>query len=165
MFQLKPLSRERIPLALEKAERYSLLNEPRESESICLDILEVDPTNQQALVTLLLAITDQFSSGWSSQIKNVGNILPRLTSEYERHYYAGIICERQAKAILGQSAPGYRSHAYHWFREAMEKYEMAETLSPPDNDDAVIRWNSCARIIMKEDLEAGTEVHTEQFLE
>jgi len=55
MFQIKPLSKENIPAALEKAERYRLLNEPMPTESICLDILEADPENQKAIVTLLLA--------------------------------------------------------------------------------------------------------------
>jgi len=36
------------------------INEPEEAESICLDILEVDADNQEVLVMLLLAITDQF---------------------------------------------------------------------------------------------------------
>ena len=55
MSELKSLHKDAIPAALEKAERYRLLNEPGEAESICLDILHVDPENQQAIVTLLLA--------------------------------------------------------------------------------------------------------------
>ena len=35
-FQLKTLSPEAVPRALAKAERYRLLNEPGEAESICL---------------------------------------------------------------------------------------------------------------------------------
>ena len=46
MFQLKSLSMEGITAALDKAERYRLLNEPREAESICLDVLEIDPENR-----------------------------------------------------------------------------------------------------------------------
>ena len=64
MSELKQLSPQAIPAALEKAERYRLLNEPREAESICLDVLEADPDNQQALITLLLAVTDRFSKGY-----------------------------------------------------------------------------------------------------
>jgi len=45
---------------LTKAERYRLLNEPEEAESICRDILDVDPTHEAALVNFLLALTDQF---------------------------------------------------------------------------------------------------------
>ena len=60
MFELKPISSAGIPRAIAKAERYRLLNEPEEAESICLDILQVDADNQEVLVMLLLAITDQF---------------------------------------------------------------------------------------------------------
>jgi hypothetical protein len=60
VFQLKPLSKNAIPAALVKAERYRLLNEPGEAESICLDVLQIDPGNQDALVMLILALTDQF---------------------------------------------------------------------------------------------------------
>ena len=62
-FEPKPISRESVPAALQKAERYRIINDPSSAESICLDVLTVDPENQQALVTLLLAITDQFPEG------------------------------------------------------------------------------------------------------
>src|SRR6186997_1673006 len=38
VFELKPLSASAIPSALAKAERYRLINEPEQSESICEDI-------------------------------------------------------------------------------------------------------------------------------
>src|SRR4051812_45408249 len=60
MPNLKKISREAIARATQKAERYRLLNQSWATESICLDILEVDPTNQPVLVMLILAITDQF---------------------------------------------------------------------------------------------------------
>ena len=62
-FDLKPISAAGIGEALEKAERYRLLNEPSLAESICLDVLRIDPENQHALVMLLLALTDQFGHG------------------------------------------------------------------------------------------------------
>src|SRR5687767_11554788 len=98
MFELKRLSKEAVPEALDKAERYRLLNEPTEAESICLDILEVDPANQKALVILLLALTDEFAAGNSQSVEQARAVLPRLESEYDRRYYAGIICERRGKA-------------------------------------------------------------------
>ena len=58
MFELERISKDAIPASLEKAMHYRLLNEPLQSESICLDILEVEPENQQALVTLLLALSE-----------------------------------------------------------------------------------------------------------
>src|SRR6266849_3175651 len=98
MFELKPLHKEAIPRALEKAERYRLLNEPGEAESICLDVLNIDPDNQQALVIMLLALTDRFNKGYAVSDHRVHEVLSRLHGEYERAYYAGLICERRAKA-------------------------------------------------------------------
>jgi hypothetical protein len=146
MFTLKVISRDSIQRSLERAERYRVLNEPAEAESICLDVLHIDPDNQQALVTLLLAITDQFETG----VSPVGarNLLPRLASEYERLYYDGLISERRAKARLKRDGPGAGFVAYEWFMEAMTRYEAAEALKPPGNDDATLRWNTCARIVM-----------------
>jgi hypothetical protein len=149
MVELKPLSREAIPRALEKAERYRLLNEPWQAESICLDVLQVDPANQPALVSLLLALTDQLDKGIAGFAKQAWEVLPRLDSEYERAYYAGIICERRAKAHLGQGTPGSGALAYHWLRQAMSFYDKAEALRPPGNDDALLRWNTCARLMLR----------------
>ena len=147
MFELKPISQEGIPVALEKAVRYRLLNEPALAESICLDILRIDPENQEALVTLLLSLTDQLGAGGvASQAKAV---IPRLKGEYERAYYSGIICERAAKSLLDHAGPGSAFGAYDGFREAMEWYEAAEPLRPAGSDDAVLRWNTCVRILKK----------------
>src|SRR3989442_10010872 len=102
MIELKPLSKDAIPAALDKAMRYRLLNEPAEAESICLDILQTDPDNQQAVVILVLALTDRFSTGYAVGDSQAQEIVARLHSEYERAYYSGIICERRAKAYLHQ---------------------------------------------------------------
>src|SRR5215510_8437473 len=96
---LKALWKDAIPSALAKAERYRLLNEPGEAESICLDVLRIDPGNQTALVTLALALTDQFSDEGSARAAaRAADVVSRLTDEYERAYYSGIISERRAKA-------------------------------------------------------------------
>ena len=152
MFELKPLSPEAIPAALEKATRYRLLNEPAEAESICLDVLRTDPENQQALVILLLALTDRFVKGYGVSETQAQELLPRLRSEYERTYYAGIICERKAKAHLHHGGPGAGFNAFELFREAMTWFEKAEKLRPAGNDDALLRWNTCARIITRNKL-------------
>ncbi len=60
MFALKPISPDSLEGAMAKAERYRLLNEPNEAESICRDILEVDPANREARISLILALTDEF---------------------------------------------------------------------------------------------------------
>src|SRR3954463_1177197 len=102
MPELKRLSREAIPAALEKAERYRLLNEPGEAESICLDVLHADPENQQALITLLLAVSDRFGKGYGVSDTQSKELLARVQGEYERAYYAGILAERRAKIRLAQ---------------------------------------------------------------
>jgi hypothetical protein len=165
MSDLKPLSREAIPAALEKAERYRLLNEPGEAESICLDVLRTDPENQSALITLLLAVTDRFGKGYGVSDTQAKELLARVKGEYERAYYTGILAERRAKAKLAQGTPGSRHYAYDGFREAMTWFEKAETLRSPGNDDALLRWNTCARIIEKNRLVTREEENVEPPLE
>src|SRR5882672_6162542 len=104
MIELKPITKEGIPRALEKVERYRLLNEPSEAESICRDILVVDPEHQKALVMLILTLSDQFSKGITD--KEALNLLPRLKDEYQRAYYRGVILERLAKSALNRSTHG-----------------------------------------------------------
>jgi hypothetical protein len=150
MPDLKPISRDGVAAAMQKAERYRFLNDPSAAESICLDILAVEPDHQQATVTLLLAITDQFGDEPAEGVQRARDVLPRLRDEYKRHYYAGIICERRAKAQLRQNRPGVAEIAYDWFREAMEWYEKAEAIRPAGNDESLLRWNTCARLIARD---------------
>ena len=165
MFELKPISPEAVPAALEKAERYRLLNEPEEAESICLDVLAVDPANQTALVMLLLALTDQFRTDHGHCVRQALEVLPRLGGEYERHYYAGIIWERRANARLAQGGPGSGGVAFEWLRKAMDCYEHAERLRPHGNDDAILRWNTCARQVQRHGLTPEPEEQFEPALE
>lgn len=144
---LKPITREGIPAALQKAERYRLLNDSSAAESICLDILEVEPENQQALVTLLLSITDQFIDDPRDSVKEARDVLARLKDDYKRAYYAGIISERKAKALLHRGGLGVDAVAHDWFRDAMRSYEKAEAIRPSGNDESILRWNTCARML------------------
>lgn len=148
-FELKPLRAPAIPGALQKAERYRLLNEPWQAESICEDILAVEPNHQQALITLLLALTDQFGRGLEGRVREAQDILVRITGEYEKAYYAGIIAERQGNFQLRKRVPGAGYGAYQLLREAMRFYEAAERASPAGNESAVLRWNTCARRLMR----------------
>lgn len=145
--ELKPITKEGVPAALQKAERYRLLNDSSAAESICLDILEVDPENQSALVNLLLSITDQFADELSDGVHRAREVLPRLRDDYKRAYYAGIICERRAKALLHRSSLGATDVAVEWFQEAMAWYERAEGLRPAGNDESILRWNTCVRML------------------
>ena len=150
-YELKPISKGSIPGALAKAERYRIINDPSSAESICLDVLQVDPENQEALVTLLLAITDQFTERPAEGARRAQEVLQRLDNEYKRLYYAGIISERAAKAHLRRGVMGSGELAYHLFREAMEWYEKAEARRPAGNDEAILRWNTCSRILARDE--------------
>ncbi len=146
-FELKSISEESVPEALAKVERYRLLNEPALAESICLDVLAIHPDHQQALISLLLARTDQFHS--NAQPKDALEILARITGDYEQAYYAGIISERLGHARIRMGDPGARVSAYHAFHDAMAHYERATKFARHGNDDAILRWNTCARTIMQ----------------
>jgi tetratricopeptide (TPR) repeat protein len=155
-FELKRLTAASIPAAIERAERYRLLNEPALAESICLDVLAVDPENARTLVLLLLAVTDQFSESIRLKLEQAKELLDRLPDPYQKAYYAGIICEREARASLSRAAHGAGSAAYERLRDAMQLYEEAERIRPPGNDEALFRWNTCARTIMSEHLEPAS---------
>jgi hypothetical protein len=159
VFNLKPLSKEAIPAALEKAQHYRLLNEPAAAESICLDILAVDPENQQALIDIVLAMADRFGKDYAVADTHVNEFLPRIKDEYARQYYTGIVYERRAKAILSKDGV----NAFEMFRQAMDCFEKAEAIRPAGNDDAILRWNGCARIIQRNRLEPREMGH--DFLE
>ena len=148
MFNLKPLSKEAIPAALEKARHYRLLNEPAAAESICLDILAVEPENQEALIDIVLAMADRFGKDYAVGDNHVNEFLPRIKDEYARQYYTGIVYERRAKAILAKEGV----NAFEMFRQAMNCFEKAEAIRPAGNDDAIFRWNGCARIIQRNKL-------------
>ncbi len=147
MTELKRLSSQAIPNALERAIRYRLLNEPVQAESICLDILEVEPTHQKALVTLLLALTEQFDQRLAKSFAEAQKVIPSLDDEYKRVYYEGLIFERRANYHLRHGGPGVGEIAYDWYHRAMGCYEKAMEMRPSGNDESILRWNSCARII------------------
>lgn len=165
MFELKPLSAGAVPGALDKAMRYRLLNEPAEAESICRDVLSVAPENQQAWILLLLALSDQFERGCGTCVAQAQEVLPHLNEPYDRAYYAGIICERRAKAQLELGSLDSNFAAYDCLREAMEWYEKAEVLRSPGNDDALLRWNACVRLISQHNLTARSDERVETLLE
>jgi hypothetical protein len=164
MFELKRLSPAAIPQALARAERYRLLNESWQAESICLDILEVEPDHQEAIVTLILAITDQFHQYAGTERARA--LLPKLIDEYQRLYYEGIIWERRGKALLDAGHAGSGSAVYEWLRDAMDCFERAATCRPADNDDALLRWNTCVRLLERHTHVRPREEQTElQMLE
>ena len=147
MIKLKPISKDSIPRAIQKAERYRLLNQSWAAESICLDILEVDPDNQQVLVMMVLALTDVHSGVAASGVLKAKKYLARITDDYQRTYYSGMIAERRGQALLERGGMGSGGMAYESLKDAMELYEKAEAIRPEGNDDAILRWNTCARVL------------------
>lgn len=144
--------------------RYRLLNDPEQAESICLDVLEIDPDNQEALVTLVLALTDQFGvSEAPPSVAQVRQYVARLTSEYQRHYYSGIVCERQARSLLHKPM-GHRV-AFEPFREALNWFEKAAAIRADDDDEALLRWNACVRSIRRHNLQPPQSEGPESQLE
>jgi tetratricopeptide (TPR) repeat protein len=145
--KLKTISKESIPEAISKAELYRNLNEPEESESICQDILAVDPENQAAMRIVGLAITDEFTGEASDRYAEAESMFQKLTDAYEREYFMGLLLERRAKAQMRAGRPPHSVNVL--FHEAMHCFEAAEKISPPNNDDAMLRWNRCARLLEK----------------
>lgn len=146
MFDLKPLAIEAVPSALAKAERYRLLNEPAQAESICLDILAAEANHQQAIVTLVLTQTDQFDKD-PRRFHDALETVARLDDAYQRDYFTGMVWERRARARFDQGGYGSNAIVYEWYLEAMRWYEKSEQIRPAGNDDALLRWNTCARFL------------------
>ena len=151
MAELKKLSPAAIPAALAKAERYRLLNEPEQAESICEDVLAIDPSNGEAQVSLVLALSDQLAAA-----HDTGPVLARaqelaraLESSYQRAYCLGLLAERRARAMLARGGAGAHGHAGQWLREAMQHFSEAEQVRPADDDAAILRWNACARLLAR----------------
>jgi hypothetical protein len=157
MFTLKPISHDSIESALAKAERYRLLNEPHEAESICRDILEVDPGNRQARISLILALTDEIPQD-AGAFASATVAMASLESAYDRAYYSGIAWERRAKASHVARGLGSGSYIYDWIVRALHLFEEAERLRPAGNDDAILRWNACVRYLERhKELQPKTE--------
>ena len=146
MFNLKPISHDTIETALAKAERYRLLNEPHEAESICQDILTIDPANREARVSLVLALTDEIPQE-SGAFATALTAIEQLESEYDRAYYSGIAWECRAKAYYEADGPGSSGYIYDWIVKALQFFEKAEHQRPAGNDDAILRWNTCVRFL------------------
>ena len=164
MFNLKPISHDSIETALAKAERYRLLNEPHEAESICRDILEIDPANRHARISLVLALTDAIPNE-AGAFANAITAISGLEAEYDRAYYSGIAWERRAKAYYDADGPGSSGYIYDWIVKALDFFAQAEHLRPAGNDDAILRWNTCVRFLDRhKELRPKTEDAPEPIL-
>lgn len=154
--ELRTISPEAVPNAIEKAKHYRLLNQPAEAESICRDVLDVQPDNQEAMIVLVLSMTDRFGQGATSGGSGGAQaVAAELTDPYHRAYYGGIVRERQARALMQKGMAS--AFAYDGFREAMDWYQNAHAVRPEGDDDATLRWNSCVRAIRSNRLRPRVE--------
>jgi tetratricopeptide (TPR) repeat protein len=142
-YPLKRLPHASLEAAIAKAAHYRDLNQPEEAESICRDVLDVEPGHQMAWKLLGLALTDRFPSGKVGLFDEAVHAFERLTDEYERVYHLGVAWEREAKAHLDRN----EAHsALTSFEHALRQFEQAERLRP-DSADPVLRWNRCVRLL------------------
>lgn len=144
-YALKQILPSGMAAALGKADKYRELNQPAEAESICHDVLAIDPENQLALRVLGLALTDRYEAKSGRFFKQAQQVFARLRDPYERAFYGGIACERQAKAQLAAALP--LASVRPLFEQALARYAEAEPIRPPGNDDPILRWNSCVRVL------------------
>ncbi len=147
MFELKRLTTQDLDAAIAKAKKYRDLNQPEEAASICRDVLVVDANSQDALRILGLSLTDRFGTAQVGLFEEAVETFERLTSAYERMYYAGISWERSAKAHLER---GEAHSALASFEHALELYEDAERLAAEggiSTPDPILRYNRCVRIL------------------
>src|SRR5262249_59215005 len=123
---------------------YRSTNAPKDSKSICRDILAVDPNQRLALRMLALPITDHFLGGVSDRYREAEEIFQRLSENYDRLYYTGILYERRAKAQLcaRQSPPTLLP----LFERALQNFCEAEKIPPAGNDASIPSWNRFVRL-------------------
>jgi hypothetical protein len=163
-FKIKSIRQESVAHSLEMARRYRLLNEPMQAESICLDILALEPNNEAARVELVLTMSDQFAGTRKSPRRaDIMAHIDLLSDEYSKHYYRGLVLEREGLGFLDRGNAS--TFAYDGLREAMESYEAAERIRPAGNDDAILRWNACVRAIQREQLKPPVQYKHELPLE
>ena len=165
MFELKPLSRDAVPGALERATRYRLLNEPGEAESICLDVLQVDPDNQEAIVILLLALTDRFGKGYGIGSTQVEEVLARLVGEMNRSTIMAWSASAVPKRNSAKLFQARRLMPMSGCERLCRGMRKPKPFVPLGNDDALLRWNACARMIMRNQLAPRQAGEMEPMLE
>ncbi len=169
MSKIRTISVESIPRAINKAERYRLLNEPRCAESICRDVLAVEPGHPDAIKILILAITDQFSEygdreSVSERKKDAESLLEGLSDDYSKRYYTGVMLERWGKGLLRVRCDSQT--VLEILQSAMTEYDEASKVADTDNQDAVLRWNTCVRLIERYELKSKPQeaaIHLEAF--
>jgi hypothetical protein len=101
--------------------------------------------NQTATRLLGSVLTDQFTGRETDAYSEAETLFKSLADPYQRLYRTGLLRERRAKAELRAGRPPHRVAPL--LREALQLYEQAERIRPPGNDEAILRWNRCIRLI------------------
>ena len=144
---LKSLSPAAIDGALRLAADSRQGGQPQTCESVCLDVLQVEPRNQEALRLLLLSHADRFDADSSQHEMAARDAQSRLTSEFDRAFYGGYILHRLAQAAIAGGSPSAARVVYELLSGAMASYEDAERVRPDGNEDAILLWNACHRLL------------------
>ena len=147
--ELKTLGADQVSSALAAAEQCRAGGEAETAESICTDILEVDPGNARAIELLLWSRVDLLGEGRYGGVERAQEALALVQSDFERHYLEGVICEQQARFLIGKRGRHSSRVAYDWFRHAMDAFEEAARIAP-DRPEASLRWNACLRSIERD---------------
>ena len=143
-WELKKLGAKNLAAAITLAKHYRDLNQPEEAESICRDVLDMAPDNEEAWRTLGLALTDRFPTAWMSLFDEACAAFEKLSSPYERVYYTGIAWERFAKAQL---LAGRTHNAMHAFEEALGRFDEAERCAQKEEPAPILHYNHCVRAL------------------
>ena len=166
MFELKPLSKDAIPKAIDRAKQYRQLNQPWHAESICRDVQAIEPENQQNLIILFLSITDQFGNEkHGKSMLDAEKIIDQLKDGYQQDYARGMVYERQASAALNRGGPRSGYIAYYHLLKALEAYEKSRKSHPDKNEESILRWNTCVRMIEQFDLKPAPDDDDQGMLE
>ena len=119
----------------------------------------MEPDHNEALIVLILAMSDNLDDGYRISDKRIEDLLEKLESDYERAYYTGLVAERRGLAKIRSQNPGSSYVAYECLTTAQRHFEEAIKLSHSTGGEATLRWNTCARLIERNNLAPRPDEH------
>ena len=117
-----------------------------ETESICLDILELDPNHRSTLDLLLRCRIELLKKGLPQSVARAQELIPQLDSDFDQAFYSGMIREAQARYLLEKRGRATSGVAYSWFRHAMDDFAAASNLDA-GRVEPKLHWNACLRTL------------------
>ena len=149
-YRVKRISTAGIAEAIAKAELYRSLSEPEEAESICRDILTIEPQHQLAL--RLLGLPDRsVHRSWVRSYREAEEIFQQLNDRMNGTTTLG---SRTSDARKRSSKPGNCLLTVQALRTGSYLSQRLRN-SPAENDDAILRWNRCVRLLQDPAYEWG----------